>query len=128
MNCYLRQMFINIQNGYLSRCNFILQPRQANCELILKILWKEGFILGYQISYKNKKKIKIFLKYKNNNSVLKKLKILSKSSCKIFYSSTEVLKINSNKLFVIFFTKYGVKTIDFCRKYQIGGEPIVCFI
>jgi ribosomal protein S8 len=33
------------------------------CEQVLDLLWNEGHIFGYQLSFKNSPKIKIFLKY-----------------------------------------------------------------
>jgi small subunit ribosomal protein S8 len=83
-------MFINIQNGQIAKRSFILYPRKKICELFLKVLWKEGFIIGYQIPYKNSKKLKIFLKYKNNQSVINKIKIISQPGRRIFYSINEI--------------------------------------
>lgn len=79
-------MLISIQNGQIAKLNFILQPRKIACETILKILWQEGFILGYQIDNNNYKKFKIFLKYKNNKSVINSIQKISNKGHNIFYS------------------------------------------
>ena len=109
----------------MAKRSFILHSRKKNCETFLKILWKEGFILGYEIYYKNQKKLKIFLKYKNNKSVIHTIKTISQPGRRIFYSTTDIWKINSNKSFLVFFTKNGLKSIFDCKKYRIGGEPFI---
>lgn len=79
-------MLISIQNGQIAKLNFILQPRKVLYESILQILWKNGYILGYQVDKSNNKKFKIFLKYKYNKSVISSIKKLSNTGYDIFYS------------------------------------------
>ena len=86
MQNYLWNMLINIQNGQIAKLNFILHPRKVSCEAILQILWKNGYILGYQVDKNNYKKFKIFLKYKQNKSVINSIKKLSNTGYHIFYS------------------------------------------
>ena len=125
MNHSLWKLIINIKNGYSAKCNFILHSRKKFYETFLQILWKESFILGYSIYGKSQKKLKIFLKYKNNQSVIHNIKTISKPGRRIYYSTTEIWKINSNKLFIIFFTSKGLKSISECKKYKIGGEAFI---
>jgi ribosomal protein S8 len=86
MQNYLWNMLINIQNGQIAKLNFILHPRKVPCEAVLQILWKNGYILGYQVDKNNYKKFKIFLKYKHNKSVINSIKKLSNTGHNIFYS------------------------------------------
>lgn len=126
MKNYLWNMFTSIKNNQLAKRSFIYYPRKNICEAFLKILWKEGFIAGYIISTKNPTKIKIFLKYKNNQPVINSIKILSKPGYRIYYSITQIWKINSNNnSFIIFSTNKGLKSIFDCKKYKIGGEPFI---
>jgi small subunit ribosomal protein S8 len=87
---FLFNLFIALKNGQVSKRSFILQPRKKISELFLKILWKEGFIFGYSISGKNSRIIKIFLKYKNNKSVINNIKIISFPGRRVFYSATQI--------------------------------------
>ena len=121
----LLNMFINIQNGQIARRSFILQRRKNLCEVFLKILWKENFILGYKIFNKNPQTIQIFLKYKNNKSILNNIKIISKQNRRVFYSKNEIWRIKNNNSLVLFFTSNGVKSITECKQHKIGGEPII---
>lgn len=118
-------MFISIQNGQISNRSFILQPRIKSCEIFLKILWKEGLILGYEIFKKDKEKLKIFLKYNGNKSVINNIRLISKPGRRIFYSSNDIWKINFNNSIIIFFTTKGIKSNLDCKKYKIGGEPLI---
>ena len=115
-------MLANIKNGILAKRKFIFQQRKKNCEPLLKILHKEGFILGYKIKAD---KIKIFLKYKKQQSNINSIKIISKPGRRIYYSIKQIWKLNSNKYFIILSTNKGLKSITECKKLKIGGEPIL---
>ena len=123
MKNYLWNMFAHIKNGQLTKRNFIFHQRKTICESYLKILWREGFILGYTIDYKNK--IKIFLKYNNGQPAIKSLNLISKPGRRIYYSIKQIWKIDSSKSFIIFSTNKGLKSLIECKKLKIGGEPVV---
>jgi len=116
-------MFANIKNGQLTKRSFIYQPRKKICESYLKILWREGFILGYKID--SESQIKIFLKYKNGQPVINSLNLISKPSRRIYYSVKQIWKIDSSKSFIIFSTNKGLKSVIECKKLKIGGEPVI---
>ena len=118
-------MFANIKNGQISRCSTVLQSRKKNCEAFLKILWVQGFILGYQIDENNLNQLKIFLKYNKNQPTIHSIKFLSKPSRRIYYSKKQIWKINSNESFIIFSTNKGLKSVMECRRMEIGGEPFI---
>lgn len=117
-------MFTNIKNGQLSRRRVLLQKRKKICEDFLKILWLEGFILGYSVDL-NKNYLKILLKYKNNKPCINSLKFISTPGRRVYYSTTQIWKIDSNKSFIIFSTNQGLKSIAECKKFKIGGEPFI---
>lgn len=125
MKNYLWNMFANIKNGQMTKRNFIFQQRKKICESYLKILWREGFILGYTIDHKNKNQIKIFLKYRNGQPAINSLNLISKPSRRIHYSIKQIWKIDSSKSFIIFSTNKGLKSIIECKKLKIGGEPVI---
>lgn len=117
-------MFANIQNAQLARQSFVLFRRKKICEAFLKILWDEGFILGYKIVPKINK-IKILLKYKNGQPAIKFIKSISKPSRRIYYSSKILWKLDSTQQLIILSTNKGLKTILECKKLNIGGEPFI---
>lgn len=125
MKNYLWNMFANIKNGQLAKRSFIYQTRKKICESFLRILWDEGFILGYKIDSEDSNKIKIFLKYKNGRPAINSIKLISKPGRRIYYSIKQIWKIDSSKSFMIFSTNKGLKSILDCKKLRIGGEPYI---
>jgi len=126
MKNHFWNMFTNIRNGQLAKRSFVYQRKKKLCEAFLKILWNEGFIIGYRTSKKNDDFIKIFLKYTNNGKpAINNIKLISKPGRRIFYSIKQIWKIDASKNFIIFSTSKGIKTINSCKKLQIGGEPFI---
>jgi small subunit ribosomal protein S8 len=125
MKNYLWNMFACIKNGQLAKRNYIYQTRKKICESFLKILWDEGFILGYIVDDESPNRLKIFLKYTNNRPVINNIKTVSKPSRRIYYSIKQIWKIDSSKSFIIFSTNKGLKSIVDCKKLKIGGEPFI---
>ena len=122
MKNYLWNMFANIKNGQLAKRAFVYQTRKNICESFLKILWEEGFLLGYEIEYN---KLKIFLKYKNGKPLINTIKLISTPGRRIYWSIHQIWKIDSSKSFIIFSTNQGLKSIFDCKKLKIGGEPFI---
>lgn len=125
MKNYLCNMLASIKNGQLSKRNVVVQSRKNICEALLKILWSEGFILGYIVEKKATNQIKILLKYSKNKPVINSIKFLSKPSRRLHYSIKQIWKMDSNKSFIILSTSQGLKSIIECKKLKIGGEPFV---
>lgn len=116
-------MIVSIKNGQMAKKNIIISSKKNSCESFLKILWSEGFISGYRIDLQNHNNLEIFLKYtKNGKPIIKKLNFISKPSQKIYYSSKQIWKLDSSKMFIVFSTNRGLKSLDQCKKYKIGGE------
>jgi small subunit ribosomal protein S8 len=119
-------MVTNIKNGQLAKRGCVYQTKKKLCESLLQTLWDEGFILGYKTSRKNQNNFKIFLKYyENQKPVITNIKFISTPGRRIYYSVKQIWKIDSSKVFIIFSTSKGIKTLTDCKKYKLGGEPIV---
>jgi small subunit ribosomal protein S8 len=125
MKNLLWNMFANIQNGQLAKKIFVVQKKKKICESVLNILWDGGFILGYKTVEEDPTKIKIYLKYYKNKPVIQTLKSVSKPGSRIYYSTKQIWKIDSNKTFLIISTNKGLKTLMECKKLKIGGEPFL---
>ena len=100
------------------------EPKTALTIAFLDILWNEGFILGYKVSNSDSTILKIFFKYKNGNPVINSIKFVCKPSRNIYYSVSQLWKLDSKKSFVILTTSKGLKTVYDCKKNQIGGKPL----
>ena len=127
MKFILWNMFSNIQNAQLANKKIVFQKRKKVCESFLNILWDEGYISGYTVDKLNNNII-IFLKYQNNKPVIKKIKCISKPGSRIFYTVKQLWKIDSSKNFLILSTNKGLKTLNDCKKLNIGGEPFIIVI
>lgn len=122
MKNHLYAMFNNIKKGQSSRRNFIFTKRKKICEAFLRLIWNEGFILGYSIYLDN---LKIFLKYKAGEPVIHSINIISKPSRRVYYSTKQLWKIDSTKSFIVLSTNKGLKSLETCKKLKIGGEPYI---
>lgn len=118
-------MLATLKNGQLAKKSFVYQKKKKMCEEFLKVLWNEGFILGYRVSTKNPNLLKIFLKYNNNQPVINSIQPLTKPSKRIYYTIKQIWKFEFNKNCIIVSTNKGFKTILECKKLKIGGEPFV---
>lgn len=118
----LSNMFTSLQNGQIAKLSFILQRRKKTCEVLLKILWKEGYILGYQVLVTNSNYLKVFLKYKDNKPVFSCIKRLSNSSNRLFYCMNDLWKITDNNSLITVSTSKGIESLTGSKKFQIGGR------
>ena len=110
----------------MAKKNVILSSKKNSCESFLKILWDEGLISGYRISFQNPNNLEIFLKYtKNGKPIIKTLNFVSKPSQKVYYSSKQIWKLDSSRMFIVFSTNSGLKSLNECKKHKIGGELLL---
>jgi len=124
MNNTLWDLSVNLKNSQMARRSFILQPKTKLTIAFLNILWDEGFILGYKICNSNSNLLKIFLKYKNENPVINSLQLISKPSRQVYYSISQLWKLNSKKSLIVLTTSKGLMTISECKQTKTGGKPL----
>jgi small subunit ribosomal protein S8 len=118
-------MFANIKNGQLARRGYVIQKRKTICEAFLQVLWDEGYISGYRIEPHDPTQLKIGLKYQNNRPVINTIQVLSKPGNRVYLSARQLWKMDSGKVFIIVSTHKGLKTLSYCKKCNLGGEPIL---
>ena len=119
-------MFTSLKNGQIAKKSVVIGPKKVICESFLKILWDEGFISGYRVSSQKNNKLEIYLKYTSNGKpIINSLKFLSRPGQRIYYSVKQIWKLDSSKTFIIFSTNKGLKSINECKKINIGGEPLI---
>ncbi|WOX79425.1 30S ribosomal protein S8 [Candidatus Shikimatogenerans bostrichidophilus] len=95
---------------------------------ITKVLYKNNYIKKYKIYKINKiNKIKIYLKYINNNSVIIKIKRISKPSLRKYLKYKNIYKVLNGYGISIISTSMGVMTGKEAKLKKIGGE-ILCII
>lgn len=114
-----------INNGQLSKKLTVKFKKKKSCERLLNILWDEGYILGYKTLKNNSSIIVVYLKYNNNLPSISKIRIISKSSLRVYYSIKQLWKLKENQGLIILSTTKGLLSVNSCKKFGIGGEPIL---
>ena len=111
-----------LKNGQLAKKKILLYKRHKMGAAFLNILWDEGFIAGYKI---DQDYFRIFLKYKMNKPVIKSINFITKPGHKIYYRLTQLWKLQPNTGVVIISTNKGLMSLDECKRYKLGGQPLV---
>jgi len=125
---HLYSLLSNIQSGITVRHTVVLVQRtRLNLE-VLNLLYAEGFINGFSISEKRPNNISVFLKYSNGNPVLRKFKIISIPSKRVYVNHETIVKdLVLKGVFVLTTSKYGLIISEAFRKnseivINTGGE------
>jgi small subunit ribosomal protein S8 len=93
---------------------------------LLKLLYKEGYILYYRIKkkesfYNSTTESIVNLRYFYNKSIFKNLKIISSPSNKRYFSLINISRMISKKNLFVFSTNKGLLTLNECKKLRVGG-------
>jgi small subunit ribosomal protein S8 len=120
-------MFTRIRNGQMRLLNTIDVPVSNFRLKILEVLKQEGYILNYFIEKKekNKKNLKVDLKYYEGAPVIKEIKRISKPGRRVYSRATSIPKIQNGLGLAIVSTPKGVMSDIEARKNNLGGE-IIC--
>ena len=113
-----------IKNAQLANKQIVKHTKKKSFEMLLNILWDEGYILGYKNIY-DSNIILIYLKYNNKFPAITNFKIISKSSSKIYYSTRQLWKLKESHGLIVLSTSKGLLSVDSCKKIGVGGEPIL---
>ncbi len=119
----LSNLFSKIKNGFLSKKTKIIQQNSKQSINVLNILVNEGFIKSYKINSKNQ--IEIYLKYKNNKSVINEIKRESKPGKRLYIKNKDLYIKKQG--FYILSTPLGILTDLEAKKLNVGGE-LICKI
>ena len=120
-------MFTRIRNGQMRLLNSVDVPASNFRSKILEVLKTEGYISNYILekSEKNKKTLKVSLKYFEGIPVIKEIKRVSKPGRRIYSKATSIPKIQNGLGLAILSTPKGVMSDNDARKNNLGGE-IIC--
>jgi small subunit ribosomal protein S8 len=115
-------LFVQIVNGQKAKKTVIKVPKQKFCKNFLKVLWDDGYILGFQESKDKFFKYDVFLKYNNEQPVINKIKFISKPSKREYFTIKQIWKLDTGVGVAYFSTCKGILSNNLCKKYNIGGE------
>jgi small subunit ribosomal protein S8 len=120
-------MFTRIRNGQMRFLNTIDLPASNFRLKILEVLKQEGYITNYVLENKekNKKNLKVDLKYYEGHPVIKEIKRISKPGRRVYSKANSIPKIQNGLGLAILSTPKGVMSDNEARKNNLGGE-IIC--
>jgi len=125
-NFLLWKMFSSIKNAHMTKKPTILQKKSKICSLFLIILWDEGYITGFRDFPFSDKYYEIFLKYDSYGySNIKHIISLSRPGKRVYYTVKQLWKIKITTNLIILTTSRGILTINKCKEYKIGGQPLL---
>ena len=126
----ISDMLTRIRNATMVKHQIVQIPASRMSLAISKILKEEGFIQEFEsYSEDNKNYLLISLKYigKSRESVICKIKRISKPGLRIYSNSKKLPRILDNLGIAIISTSQGVMTNIKAKKLGIGGE-VLCYI
>ena len=92
---------------------------------ISRILKEEGLIRDFKQFKDNKQGVlRVYLKYKNEEPVIRGIKRISKPGRRTYVSKDTVPKVLNGLGIALVSTSHGVLTDENCRKNGIGGEVL----
>lgn len=125
---HLSNLLSNIQSGVTVRHHVVSVKRtKLNLE-VLNLLYMEGFIDGFGMSRNKLNSVAVFLKYRDNKPVLKKLRIISIPSKRVYVSYNTIMQnLVRSGIFVVSTSTLGIiSTESYTRNdskfLNVGGE------
>lgn len=120
----ISDMLTRIRNANLVEKTEVFLPFSKMKYELGKILEQEGFIKKVEEVDEKDKKIRIELKYKNNEPVIQNLRRISKPGCRVYNSYKELPKLLPTLGIMIVSTPQGLMTHQEAKKRKLGGEVI----
>lgn len=117
----LPKLLSTIRSGNISQLKVLTVTYYKPWLPVLKLLYEQGFIQNYYASIL-KNKIYIFFRYFENKSVIKSLRIFSKSSRPLYIKNKNIWRFSKNSGSLVISTKFGILSHEDCLKLGVGGK------
>ena len=114
-----------IRNGIMISKPFVLAPYSQMKWQIAQILKDEGFIVDAEVinpENSAQKKIKIVLKYVRNESVIHKIKRVSRPGRRYYSSVTSIEPVIGGLGLSVLTTNRGIISHKKAKEFGVGGE------
>ncbi len=125
----IADMLTRIRNANMVGHESVDVPASNMKKSIADILFKEGYIKGYDVIEDNKQGIiRIQMKYgQNKEKVITGIKKISKPGLKVYAKRNEIPRVLGGLGIAIISTSKGVITDKEARKENVGGE-VICYV
>lgn len=115
-----------LKNGGIAKKHTVTHVNKNLSKDLLTLLWEEGYITGFSEDKTEKTKLKIFLKYDaKKKPSIKSIDPISKPGKRVYSSVDSLWKIQSNNKLIVISTNKGLKSLNFCKKHNLGGEVLL---
>lgn len=124
----LADMFTRMRNGMAVAKPAVSCPHTTLKEAILKVLERQGYILGYDIDVSGPHKgLKIMLKYFNGVPVINRIQRVSRSSLRVYRAADKLEEVKNKLGISIVTTSKGLMTGREAKSKKLGGE-VICHV
>jgi small subunit ribosomal protein S8 len=124
----IADMLIRIKNAQAVKHQTVDIPYSKLKYQIANVLLKEGFIEKIERKFRKEKKIlRLFLKYKNKEAAIKGVKRVSKPGRRVYLPAKKIKPPKGGYGIAIISTSQGLMTAKEARKRNLGGE-VLCEI
>lgn len=130
VNDTISDTLTRIRNAILAKHQIVKVPATKITRHLVSVLKNEGFIENFdetQEQFKNFLLITLKYKGKNKESIITKLKRISKPGLRIYAKHKEVPKVLGGIGIAIISTSRGIMTDRQARYLGLGGE-VLCYI
>lgn len=120
-------LFSSLKNAQLAKKTVLFHKKNKLCFLFLNLLWDEGLILGFRLANLIPFYFEIYLKYPvvNSRLVTLSVKVLRRFNNQVFLSLKQLWKIPFTTEILVLSTSKGLLTHVNCKKYRVGGKPVL---
>jgi small subunit ribosomal protein S8 len=124
-------MLTRIRNASLARHTTVVMPHSKMRAEVARVLFEEGYIVGYDVVEAKFKELHVTLKYvgrqRTRRPAITGLKRVSKPGRRIYAGYREVPWVLSGMGISILTTPNGVMTGQRARRERVGGE-VLCYV
>jgi ribosomal protein S8 len=122
----IHQLTLKLTSAQIKIKKILIHRNTKMCLQLLSLFKKEGFIVGFSFFKINDCSfVKIFLKYQKFCPTIRKIRLISSPSRRIFFRVASLVKFNINNGLLILSTNKGLMTHQQCCRYRLGGEAIM---
>lgn len=128
MNDAVANVIANMKNAMARGHNVLEFPASCLVENFLNVLKNEGYIQGFEVKKRNNFSFfDIFLRYYRGAPVIREIRKVSKSGCRKYVKSKDILPFHNGLGVWILSTSRGILSDKQAKAANVGGE-ILCSV
>lgn len=117
-----------VKNAVMVKKEDVLLPFSRVVMRIMEIFKEEGLIEDFkEMQVGRYKKIKVYLKYKNNRSVIREIKRISKPGRRVYVDHKQIPQVLQGYGIAVISTSKGIVSDMKARDLGVGGE-VICYV